>query len=347
MTALAKARRHFDPAPGYLNTASIGVPPGSAAEAMSAALDAWRQGRAEPEAYDALVTRSRVAFARLVHAPPETVAIGATASGLIGLVAASLQADAEVLTVDGDFTSVLFPFLAQEPRGVAVRSVPLAQLAEQIRPTTSLVAVSAVQSSNGAVVDFEALRSAADAHGARVLLDATQAAGWLPLRAPDWEYVVVAAYKWLCCLRGAAFMTVRPEVLDAVVPHSASWYAGDDIWSAIYGGPLRLAEDARRLDSPPAWLSYVGAAPALELLADVGVEAIHRHDLELANAFRAGLCLPAGNSAIVSLPLDADATARLTAAGVRSAGRAGATRFSFHLYNDLSDVDSAVSAIRG
>ncbi|MGI8694106.1 MAG: aminotransferase class V-fold PLP-dependent enzyme [Geodermatophilaceae bacterium] len=314
---------------------------------MSDALDAWRRGRAEPEAYDALVTRSRVAFARLVNAPPETVAIGATASGLIGQVAASLSADAEVLTADGDFTSLLFPFLAQEPRGVTVRSVPLAQLAEQIRPTTSLVAVSAVQSSNGAVVDFAALRSAADEHGARVLLDATQAAGWLPLRAPDWEYVVVAAFKWLCCLRGAAFMAVQREVLDEIVPHSASWYAGEDIWSAVYGGPLRLAKDARRLDSPPAWLSYVGAAPALELLADVGVEAIHRYDVEIANAFRAGLDLPAGDSAIVSLPLDADATARLTTAGVRTAGRAGATRFSFHLYTDLSDVNSAVAAIRG
>ncbi len=133
MIAVAEVRGQFEPAPGHLNTASIGVPPRIAVEAMSEALDAWRIGCAEPTAYDALVTRSRDAFARLVQAPPECVAIGATASGLIGLVAASLPSGAEVLTADGDFTSVLFPFLAQEPRGVTVRSVPLAQLAEQIR----------------------------------------------------------------------------------------------------------------------------------------------------------------------------------------------------------------------
>jgi len=347
MTALAAARSLFDPAPGHLNTASIGVPPRPAVDAMTEALADWRQGCAEPEAYDPLVTRSRVAFAQLVGAPPETVAIGATASGLIGLIAASLPSDAEVLTAAGDFTSLLFPFLAQEARGVTVRAVPLAQLAGEVGPTTSLIAVSAVQSSNGAVVDFAAVRAAADMFGARVLLDATQAAGWLPLRAPDWEYVVAAAFKWLCCLRGAAFMAVQPQAMADIVPHGASWYAGSDIWSSVYGGPLRLAEDARRLDSPPAWLSYVGAAPALELLAELGVEAIHQHDVALANSFRAGLGLPAADSAIVSLQLDDAATGRLAAAGVRTAGRAGRTRFSFHLYTDQSDVDSAVTAIRG
>jgi len=347
MTALAAARSLFDPAPGHLNTASIGVPPRSAVQAMTTALENWAQGHADPVAYDPLVTRSRVAFARLVGAPPESVAIGATASGLIGLVAASLPSNAEVLTAEGDFTSLLFPFLAQEPRGVTVRSVPLARVAAEVRPTTSLIAVSAVQSANGALVDFAGLRAAADASGARVLLDATQAVGWLPLRAPDWEYVVAAAFKWLCCLRGAAFMAVQPQAMAEIVPHGASWYAGADIWSSVYGAPLRLAEDARRLDSPPAWLSYVGAAPALELLAEVGVEAIHQHDVALANSFRVGLGLPSADSAIVSLPLDDAATGRLAAAGVRTAGRAGRTRFSFHLYTDQSDVESAVTAIRG
>lgn len=347
MMSVADVRRMFDPVPGYLNTASIGVPPRPAYDAIAAALEAWRRGSADPDDYDAYVVRSRAAFGALVHAPADTVAIGATASGLVGLLAASLPADAEVLTADGDFTSLLFPFLAQEPRGVTVRSVPLHQLAAQVRPTTTLVAVSAVQSANGAVVDFAALRAAGDEHGAQVLLDATQAAGWLPLRAPDWEYVVAAAYKWLCCVRGAAFLAVQPEAMEQIVPHAAGWYAGADIWSAIYGGPLRLADNARRLDTSPAWLSHVGGAVTMELLAEVGVDAIQRHNVDLANAFRAGLDLPEGDSVIVSVPLSDDAIDRLAAAGVRTASRAGATRFSFHLYNELADVDLALAAIRG
>ena len=44
-----------------------------------------------------------------------------------------------------------------------------------------LVAVSVVQSADGAIVDLDGLRGDRQA----VLLDVTQAAGWLPLRL-DW-----------------------------------------------------------------------------------------------------------------------------------------------------------------
>ena len=60
--------------------------------------------------------------------------------------------------------------------------------------------------------------------------------------------------------------------------------------------PLRLAADARRFDISPAWLSWVGATPALELLCDLGVGSTHAHDLRLANRLRAGLGLPAGGT---------------------------------------------------
>ena len=45
MTSVAEARRLFSPENAYLNTASYGLPPRPAWEAMSAALDEWRHGR--------------------------------------------------------------------------------------------------------------------------------------------------------------------------------------------------------------------------------------------------------------------------------------------------------------
>ena len=96
-------------------------------------------------------------------------------------------------------------------------------------------------------------------------------------------------YKWLLCPRGTAFFTIRPERRDELVPHAAGWYAGEDPASSYSGAPLRLAADARRFDLSPAWLNWVGAAPALELLEEVGVGTIHAHDLRMANRLRAGL----------------------------------------------------------
>ena len=48
------------------------------------------------------------------------MAVGSQVSAFAGLVAASLPAGCEVLTAAGEFTSVVFPFLAQARRGVRV-----------------------------------------------------------------------------------------------------------------------------------------------------------------------------------------------------------------------------------
>jgi len=210
----------------------------------------------------------------------------------------------------------------------------------------NLVAVSAVQSADGRLVPggLDGLSAAAAAHGCLTYVDATQAVGWLPFDARRFDFVSCAAYKWLLSPRGTAFAVVRPERLATLRPLHAGWYAGADRWTSIYGPPLRLAHDARRLDISPAWLSWAGTVPALELLGEVGIAAIHQHDLGLANALRARLGLPGGNSAIVTVATDTGLE-RLRAANVRASIRAGAVRLSFHLHNTESDVEAVARAL--
>ena len=330
--------------PGYLDTATVGLPPRTTVAALRAGVDDWAAGRGRPQAFDEAVASSRASFAALVGAAPADVAIGANVSSFVGLVAASLPAGAEVVAAEGDFTSLLFPFLAQAERGVTVRLVPLERVAEAVDAGTALVAVSAVQSADGRLADLDAIAGAAQAAGVRTLVDATQATGWLPLAADRFDYLVTGAYKWLLSPRGTAFCAVRPDALAGIVPHAAGWYAGEHPWESIYGAPLRLARDARRLDVSPAWLCWVGAAPSLALLEEIGVEAIHAHDVALADRFRAGLDLAPTGSAIVSLE-QADAGERLAAAGVAVSSRAGRTRLSFHLTATDDDVDLALRAL--
>jgi selenocysteine lyase/cysteine desulfurase len=55
---------------------------------------------------------------------------------------------------------------------------------------------------------------------------------------------------------------------------------------------------------------------------------------------------PAG-SPIVALPDPTGATAsRLEAAGLRIAGRGGCARLAFHVWNDESDVEAVLAAVR-
>jgi selenocysteine lyase/cysteine desulfurase len=343
-TEIAGAREQWHPQGAYLNTASYGLPPDCAWEALQQALEDWRAGRTSWEHWGDSTNGARDAFAALVGVAPETVAIGATVSELIGLVAASVPDGTRVLAPEIDFASVLFPFMAQAHRGVTVRLVPPAALPGAIDSDTDLVAASAVQMATGEVADLDAIAAAAAAHGAMTVIDVTQAAGWLPLDAGRFDVVACHAYKWLMSPRGTAFMTVRPERLDGIVPAAAGWWAGEDVHSSYFGPPLRLASTARRLDASPAWFPWVGTLPALELVGAIGVEAINAHDVGLANRFRAGLGLEPSNSAIVSADVPG-ARERLEAAGIVAAERGGRLRASWHVYNTEADVDAALDAL--
>ncbi len=342
---IAEARSLWEPDGVYLNTASYGLPPRPAFEELEAVLDDWRHGRTSWEPWGEATDRARRAFARLVGVREEDVAQGASVSQLLALVAASLPDGTRVLAPEGDFTSLLFPFLTQGPRGVEVTTVPLDRLATSVDRRTDVVAASLVQSSNGAVLDLDAVVAAAEAAGALVVLDATQACGWLPVDASRVDVLACHAYKWLCSPRGTAFMTLGEELRDRVRPEAANWWSAPDQLGTYYGTPLRLAETARRLDISPAWFPWIGTAPALELLLEIGVEAIHEHDVGLANRFRAGLGLEPGESAIVSTDVPG-AEAAFREAGVLAAVRAGSLRASFHVYTSEADVDAALEALR-
>ena len=340
---IAEARGLWQPETTYLNTASYGLPPQPAWEALQAALDDWHVGRTSWEHWGDSTEAARAAFARMCSVPADWVAIGANASTMVGLVAAALPDGARVLSAEGEFTSALWPFLAQG-RAIDVGTVPLAQLADMVDARTDVVAFSAVQSSDGRLADLDAITAAAEEHGALTVVDATQACGWLPLDASRFDVVVCSAYKWLLSPRGSAFMTVRPEVAERITPHGAGWYAGDDPHRSYYGEPLRLAGEMRRFDVSPAWFSWVGTAPAVELLVEIGVEQVHEHALRLANDFRRGLGLEPGDSAIVAAEIEG-VEELLRGSGVMAAGRAGRLRTSWHVYNDDADVERALAVL--
>ncbi|AHI00570.1 aminotransferase class V-fold PLP-dependent enzyme [Kutzneria albida] len=333
----------FDVPLGYLNTASIGVPPTFVADAVQGALHRWRTGSDSASAFDAPVAAARAAFADLVGVDPSGVATGASVSQLVALVAASVPDGTRVLTAAAEFTSVSFPFAAQAHRGVVVTEESLDRIPHTMCDH-DLLAVSVVQSADGSVLDLAAVREVAEATGTRVLLDVTQAAGWMPLDLGWADWAVGAAYKWLLSPRGAAWLWLSPSAREFTRPLAANWYAGESRWDTVYGLPLRLAEDARRFDLSPTWIAQVGAAAALPWLAALDLSEVRAHCVGLANSLLAGLGLPPGESAIISLDA-AHAQDRLTAAGVRFALRDGRVRLACSLSSTAEDVNVALNAL--
>lgn len=354
-------RAEFAPKNTFLNTASNGLLPARTVAALQEAALLRAEGGPLDPLYEDVET-ARAVFARLAGVPVGRVAAGSSVSAHTGLVAASLPAGAEVLTAEGDFTSVVNPFHARGD--LKVRAVPLERLAESVRPGTALVAVSSAQSADGRIADLPALREAAREHGARTYVDVSQSAGWLPIKADAQDFTVSVGYKWLLGPHGVAFLVVPENSQDSagsgssedfggLTPILAGWVAGENPWDSCYGPLAELAHSARRFDLPPDLAAYAGMRRSLELVEELGVDAVHAHDLALADRFRTGLAalghepVPAPGSAIVSVPGLGDRRPRLNSAGIQTAERAGNLRVSFHLYNTSDDVDRLLDVLSG
>jgi selenocysteine lyase/cysteine desulfurase len=343
--ALTSAIAQFGDPRGYLAVASIGLPPRSAVEALTADLAAWAVAEREPQGYDPVIARTRAHYARLVGVPESRVAQGPATSVLTATVAASVPDGAEVLVPDGDFSSIVFPFLQR--RGIRVRSVPLEALAASITEDTWLVVFSLVQSATGVVADVAAIREAAARTGSFTFCDVTQAAGVHPVDASLFDVTVCHSYKWLCAPRGVAFLTVSERIDPLLTPIQAGWYAGDDVWQSVYGPAMHLALDARRFDVSPAWQAWIGAEQSIGLFAGLDIAEVWARSSGLGDQLCDALGIPPQHQAIVTWPDASGHELRtLIDAGIRVSGRAGRLRASFHLWNDESDVAAVVAALR-
>ncbi|MEM1177784.1 MAG: aminotransferase class V-fold PLP-dependent enzyme [Acidobacteriota bacterium] len=345
--ALDAACRLFEPADGttYLDSATYGLPPRTTLEAMHRALDRWRGGTGHWRLeWERDGEACRGLFADLVGGRPDEVALLPAVSVASAFAAAAVPKGGEVLVAEGDFTSVLYPFLVAQSRGdLTVREAPAHALAESITPRTDLVAFSVVQSGDGQVADLHDISAAARSHGALVYGDASQALGMLPIDVHDAGFDVLAAagYKWLCCPRGAAFLWLRPELNNTLVPLTASWRGGDDPFGRYYGSPLALADDAARFNISLAWHVWVGAKASLEVFTSTDAEARFARARAAAAVLRERLDLPDSGSSIVSVPVTESRAAGqiLEHAGVRVSVRAGAIRVSPHFYNTAAEAE--------
>jgi len=335
----------------YLDSATYGLPPRPTVDALRRALLDWQTGAATwEEDWEPAGELCRQEIAPMLGAPPEEIALVPAVSVGIAPVAAALGAQDELVVPDDEFHSLLLPLLAlAERRGARVRRVPFAEVADAVGPRTTLVATSHVRSNGGAVQDLDSVAARAAEVGARVVVDATHAAGLLPIDASrrGLDVVVAAAYKHLLCPRGVAFARIAPDAQRAYAPVSASWVSVDP--RTFYGdGADRLAADARRFDVSLAWHAWVGAVESLRFLNTIPDEERRGWSVALASELATRLGLEPTGSSFLGVPVRVtlgELAGRLAEADVAAAIRDGEVRVSFHVYNTPADVDYAAEVL--
>ncbi|HEX2030325.1 MAG TPA: aminotransferase class V-fold PLP-dependent enzyme [Actinomycetota bacterium] len=345
----------------YLNTATTPPAARPVLEALRRAEGEWEGGEFSWQAWEREAHATRRLFAGLVGSEADRVALMGSVAEAAATVAASLP-PGRVVVGEREFRSNLLPWVALRDRGFEVVEVEAddgvvttERLASAVEPGAVLVAVSDVQSSNGFRVRLGEIASACRAAGARLFVNVTQSVGALRFDpAVEADYVAAHGYKWLLAPRGAAWLAVRPDRLDELRPLLPNWHSVEEPYADYYGSAIPLSSAASRLDTSMAWLPWVGARAALDLLARLDAGALERRCLELAAAFRAGAAdrgygtvreEAASHIVAVDVPDAGALKRRLAERRVIAAVRGGFLRLGFHAFNDPSDVEAALDAL--
>jgi selenocysteine lyase/cysteine desulfurase len=357
----------------YLNQASLGLIGLPAVTAMHTFIDdVARHGNLYMSDRDevAYCESLRQRASRLFHCDSTQVAIVASASEILGQLPILLQPrpKSTILAVSSDFPAITRPWLrlaAQKDQTVRfVDDQPTCDLTdtliEAIDESTSVVAVSSVQYATGTVVDISRLRQSTVQVGARLIVDATQAAGAIRVDATAWDAdaVVASGYKWLGGHGGVALAIMSPRLLEQIPP-LPGWMGASDPFG-FDATSLSLADDARRYtQSTMSYASVAGLVVAVEQLLCLDEARIEAHARSLAamlvsdaskydwQPFRS-VGDPAGSAHIISLgrPREGvhEIVERLRGQNIVCGIRGGRIRISIAPYNDASDVNTIIEA---
>jgi selenocysteine lyase/cysteine desulfurase len=293
----------------YLNAGTDGPLPAPAVRASAAELEReLRDGRAQAhfDRRSGLAGELRAAYARALGADPADVALTTcTTEGMAQVVGGlELAPGDDIVTSDEEHPGLLGALsAARELRGVNVREVPLAEVANAVGPRTRLVACSHVGWVSGSLAPAELGQL-----DVPVLLDGAQGVGAVPVdvHALGCDAYAGAGQKWLCGPDGTGMLYVSPTLRERL---SVSRRGYGNLADPNTGLDAQLHEDARRFDtlSMNAETSACALA-AIGVLESVGWPVVHERARTLAArlvellAERGRQPAPRGPTTLVSFP---------------------------------------------
>jgi selenocysteine lyase/cysteine desulfurase len=267
----------------YLNAGTDGPLPGTAAQAGAEELLAEaRRGRAGEhfERRGELSEKLRAAYANALACKPEELALTTcTSEGLSSVIdGLQLSEGDEILTSDEEHPGLLGALSAARAlRGVSVREVPLASIAEAVVERTRLVACSHVSWMSGRLAPAELAQV-----DVPVVLDGAQGVGAVPVdvRALGCDAYAGAGQKWLCGPDGLGMLYVAPSLRERL---KVSRRGYSNLLDPGAGLDARLHEDGRRFDTFALSAEALATAlAAVRTLEAAGWPAVHEHAISQA-----------------------------------------------------------------
>jgi selenocysteine lyase/cysteine desulfurase len=315
--------------------------------------------------------RCKEKVARLFGVAADDIAFLSSTSEGVNLLAHALpwEPGDNVVVADVDFPSDILPWTRVASRGVELRLVrhkdwriELDDIAAAMDARTRVVAVSYVNYFTGQRIALKDLSALVRSSNAILSLDATHAAGVVPVEARYADIVVSSCYKWLMGVHGVGIFYWNRERLPDLEPPFVGWHTPAMLTGWHDPASFIPRADAGRFEpGNESFISVYILDNALDCLAEIGMPAIEAHVLRLSGRVWEGLhdmgwemMTPrsreerAGNVCFMAEDIGG-ITRALEARGIYiwgSYGGVGRVRVSTHFYNTDEDVDTFLGAMQ-
>jgi kynureninase len=269
----------------YLINHSLGAMPRAVEERLADYAATWRERgiRAWGEGWWTMPLTVGDQIGRIVGAPAGSTVMHQNVAVAEAIVLSCFrpvdQHRNRIVYEEGNFPSVRYLYQAQPELEVVV--VPDdGAIVEAIDERTLLVPISHVLFKTAEIQDVAAIVRRAHEVGARVVLDAYQSAGIVPLdvTALDVDFAVGGSVKWLCGGPGNGWLYVRPDLAETLEPTFMGWQAHARPFG--FEPELEYAEGvARFLTGTPNVPALYAGTPGYDLIEEIGVDRIRANSV--------------------------------------------------------------------
>ncbi|MGE0482353.1 MAG: aminotransferase class V-fold PLP-dependent enzyme [Phycisphaerae bacterium] len=359
--------RHYN----FMNHAAVAPLSRPAAEALAGYAYELAESAYLRGTYYRAADRVRTAVAKLINAQSAEITFTKSTCEGINYVANGvpwLTGD-NVVSTTMEFPANVYPWMNLQTRGVTLKRVadeggriPFDRLASAIDRRTRVVAISAVQWSNGFRIDLARLGELCRSKGVLLFVDAIQALGVHPIdvQGMNIDFLAAGAHKWLCGPEGVGVFYCQRDLIGHLRPSELGYMS----MKHGYEAPepfIDLHDDARRFDSGVYNLAGICALGAsLNLLHEVGLDQVqvrvkHNTDLLVEGLRSRGWTVHSPRTASEWSGIVAFASERHDVDALRKhlrnefkivvANRLGRLRASPHFYNTAEEMQQLLDAL--
>ncbi len=229
----------------------------------------------------------------LIGATWDSIVFHANVSTLASIILSAIfqpGGRTKIITTELNFPSLTYNFGMYEDFGLRAQllrspdgiTIPLEAWRDAIDDQTLAVVVDHGIFRSGFVQDVAAIAAMAHARGALAITDAYQTTGCVPYDVRQWDADVVlgGSHKWLCGGPGAAWMYVKPGLIDRFEPRVVGWFSHARPFT--FDLTMQYAHNAMRFATGTPNITGLYAARAgTDIIAKVGIGAIREKSLRL------------------------------------------------------------------